>query len=214
MRFKFLALLWLYAGIANASWTGVALEVTNYDSDWEFETDIREAQITSVDFQIEEKTSTELRVGIAIGYFDMRLVPDSGAPTRKFDGNYLGIYLRQPLRLGEHLGLYGLFSVRYSDGNESGEQEDEDEAEIEWVDSRIELGLGYKVANFRITPFVAYQHVDGDVSDEQGTNVFDADDAQTVGVQLDYFIEQDAFMRFEFRDGGQAGAYLTFARRF
>ena len=211
MRYSLLILLCLYSGLANGFWTGIAFEIGDYDLDWKFDRDTREAQITSLDFQVEDKTDAGLRVGLGIGYFDMRVVADSAAETLKFDGQYIGIYLRQPVRISDRIGLHGQSDLRYWSGDESGD--DEDEAEIDWTESRLQLGLSLSFANLRVTPYAEYRHVDGDISDARGTGVYEMDEAQTVGLQFDYFVEQDAFIRLELRDGGQGG-FLTFARRY
>ncbi|MCP4410427.1 MAG: hypothetical protein GY807_22320, partial [Gammaproteobacteria bacterium] len=52
--------------------TGISFEVGNYDSDWEFKRDNREAQISEISFQIEDKTESGLTVGASIGYVDLR----------------------------------------------------------------------------------------------------------------------------------------------
>ncbi len=212
MRFSLLAVLCIYSGLAQAFWTGVAVDLANYDSDWLFDDGRREAQINSLDFQVEEKTEAELRVGAVIGYFDMRVIADSAATNRKFDGQYLGLYLRQPFRITENIALHGSLNLRYASGNESGQQEDE--ASIDWTSSKLRLGLGFRFGNWRVVPFTAYQHIDGDISDDEGTGVFEMEEAQITGLSFDYFVQQDAFVRLEFRDGGQTGGWLTFARRY
>lgn len=214
MRFSLLILL-LLPGLASAYWTGISLELGNTDSDWRFDNDTREAQISELNFQIEEKTDTDLTVGVNIGYIDLRVVADSdsAAQTMKFDGQYLGIYLRQPFRISDRVGLHLLFSVRYTSGNESGVDEDEDEADVEWTQSGVEFGISFRYANLRISPFVAYQDIDGDINADS-TDVFELDEALTQGIRFDYFVEDTAFIRFEFVTGARNGGYLNFVRRY
>ena len=211
MRFRLFIRLCLYAGMAEAFWTGVAMEFGDYDLDWKFDEDTREAQITSVDFQVEDSTEDGVRIGLGLGYFDMRLVADSAAETLKFDGNYLSIYLRKPFEITDNIALHGLFDLRYWSGNESGSGDDR--ADIDWTESRVQVGLSFSFAKIRITPYAEYRNVDGDVSDDRGTGVFDMDEPQYSGLQFDYFVQQDAYVRLELRDGGQGG-FLTFARRY
>ena len=52
--------------MAEAFWTGVAMELGDYDLDWKFDSGTREAQITSIDFQLEDSTEDGVRVGIGI----------------------------------------------------------------------------------------------------------------------------------------------------
>lgn len=214
MRFSLLLLL-LFSSLVSAEWTGVALEIGETDSDWKFEDDIREAQISEINFQIEEKIETGLTFGASIGYFDMRVIADSdsAAETLKFDGQYLGLYIRQPLPISKHVSFHGLFSIRYASGTESGADDEDDEQDIDWTQSAFELGLNLRFSRLRIAPYAIYQDVDGDISGG-GTEVFELDEPLTQGVRFDYFVEDTAFVRFEFVTGGRSGGYLSFVRRY
>ena len=212
LRFSLLLLL-CYSGLVNAQWTGVALELGNFDSDWEFENDTREAQISEISFQIEEKTASNLTVGATFGYVDLRVVvdSDSAAQTRKFDGEFIGIYLRQPFRINDNISLHGAFSIRYTSGRESGA--DDDRAEIDWTQSVFELGVSLRYANLRITAYTAYHDIDGDINADS-TDVFEMDETLSHGLRFDYFVEKTAFIRFEFVSGGFEGGYIHFVRRY
>ena len=214
MRFSLLLLL-LFSSLVSAEWTGVALEIGETDSDWKFEDDIREAQVSEINFQIEEKIETGLTFGAISGYFDMRVIADSdsAAETLKFDGQYLGLYIRQPLPISKHVSFHGLFSIRYANGTESGADEEDDEKDIDWTQSSFELGLNLRFSRLRIAPYAIYQDVDGDISGG-GTEVFEPDEPLTQGVRFDYFVEDTAFVRFEFVTGGRSGGYLSFVRRY
>ena len=214
MRFSLLLLLF-FSSLASAEWSGVSLEIGETDSDWKFDDDVREAQISEINFQVEEQIDTGLTFGASIGYFDMRVVPDSdsAAQTMKFDGQYLGMSIRQPFEISEHISLHGLFSIRYTTGNESGADDEEDEKDIDWTQSSFELGLNLRFSRLRISPYAIYQDVDGDISGG-GTEVFELDEPLTQGVRFDYFTEDTGFVRFEFVTGGRSGGYLSFVRRY
>ncbi|MDH3388610.1 MAG: hypothetical protein OEN02_11955, partial [Gammaproteobacteria bacterium] len=169
VRFSFLLPLCLYSGLANAFWTGVSMEIGNYDADWVFAGDRREAQITTINFQIEEKTTSELRVGATIGYLDLRLVADTAADTKKFSGQYIGVYLRQPAHITDSLSLHGQLSFRYNSGNENGT---DIRTDIDWAESSLLLGLSLRISNLRIMPFALYQDIDGDINDDDATLIF------------------------------------------
>lgn len=211
MRFKSLALLLLFASSAGADWTGVAVDFANVNSDWKFDDGIREAQTSAVSFQIEEKAESELRVGVSIGYLSMRIIADTAAKTRKFDAEYLRIYLRQPVRISEFISLHGLLSYRYNTGRDNDEI---NPAEIDWTETSLQIGVSLRFANYRLTPFTAVRHVDGDISDDNGTAVFDLDEPQSHGIRFDYFVDDTAFLGLEVLSGGQAGGYLSFVRRY
>ena len=211
VRFKLLVILFLYAGLAQADWTGVTLELANVDADWKFDSGVREAQINSIAFQIEEETATGLSVGGGIGYLDMRVVGDSSTDTRKFDGEYLQIYLRQEIRISERISLHGLFNYSYNDGRDNRE---DDRADIDWNEASFQIDASLRFGNFGITPFAAYYDIDGDISDDNGTEFFEMDDPVSHGIRFDYYTEPTAFIRIVFQSGGQSGGYLTFARRY
>ena len=214
MRFKLLVLLLLFSELAQADWTGVSVNIANLESDWKFDSAVREAQIDSIDFRIEEKTATGLSVGFGIGFFSMRLKGDSVTDSSKFDGEYLNIYLRQRIPVGKTFSLFGSMSYRYNTGNDDGGDDVDDRADIDWSETNFQVGVSARIANFRVTPFAAYYHIDGDISDDNGTEVFEMDDPESQGIQLDYYLEDTAFIRLVIQSGSQAGGYLTFARRY
>ena len=211
MRFKLLVILFLYVGMAKADLTGVTVELANVDADWKFDNGVREAQINSIAFQIEEKTATGLSVGGSFGYLDMRVVGDSSTDTRKFDGEYLQVYLRQEIPISENVSLHALFNYSYNSGRDNKE---DDRADIDWNEASLQIDASLRFANFGITPFAAYYDIDGDISDDNGTQVFEMDDPVSHGIRFDYYTDPTAFIRIVFQSGGQSGGYLIFARRY
>ena len=211
MRVKFLVLLSLFTGLAHADWTGVAVDIANVDSDWEFDDGLREARIDSISFQVEEKTGTGLAVGVGIGYISMRLVGDSSVDNRKFDAEYLQIYLRQEINISKSVSLYGLFNYSYNTGDDNDE---DNPADIDWDENSVQIDLNFRFAHFGLSPFAAYRNIDGDISDDNGTAVFEIDDPVSHGIRFDYYTEPTAFIRIVLQSGGQAGGYLSFVRRY
>jgi len=210
MRIKLLILLLLYVGMADAEWAGALIEIADYDADWKFDNDVRKAKITSISFQLEEKFETGLRAGGGFGYFDMRIVDDN-VDTQDFDGGYLELYLRQPWSISENTSMYGLFNYRYNSGDSSGGGERSD---IDWNEVSLHIGASLRISNYRITPFVAYYHIDGDISGDGGTGDFENDDSATQGIKFDFIIEDTGFIRLEARTGYQSGGFLSFGRRY
>jgi hypothetical protein len=212
LRCGLLLLLGLHCGNAGAEWSGISLNLGNTDVDWAFRDENREAQISEISFQIEDRTSSGLAVGANIGYMDLRVVADTDIATRKFDGQFVGIYLRQDYSITDNLSLHGIFGFRYSSGNESGDSDID--SDIDWTETGVELGIGFRFVNLRIMPFAAWSDVDGDISGEDGTSVFELEDPLTTGIRFDLFVEPTAFVRLEFVDGNRTGGYLVFARRY
>ncbi len=210
VRIKLLILLLFYAGLAEADWAGAVIEIANYDADWEFDGGVREARITSISFQLEEKFKTGLRAGGGFGYFDMHLDGESG-DTEDFDGQYVEFYLRQPWSISETVSLYGLFDYRYNRGDSRGNGE---RADIDWNELSLHMGARLRFSDYRITPFMAYFHIDGDTSGDGGAGNFENDDSTTQGIKFDFIIEDTGFIRLEARTGYQSGAFLSFGRRY
>jgi hypothetical protein len=204
-------LLYLFTGFVHADWTGVSVQLANVDSDWEFDDGLREAQINGISFQVEEKTGTGLAVGVGIGYNSMRVVGDGSTENRKFDAEYLQIYLRQEINISKSVSLHGLFNYSYNTGDDN---DDDNPADIDWDETSVQIDLNIRFANYALSPFAAYQDIDGDISDDNGTAVFKIDDPVSHGIRFDYYTEPTAFIRIVLQSGGQAGGYLTFVRRY
>ncbi len=196
---------------AAAFWTGVEVSIANVDADWEFDAETREAQTSLISFQVEEKTETGLRVGISLGYFDTRLVADDPSPTLKFDGHFVGLYLNRLVDIGEHVELYGQFDLSYHSGQDSLVEERFD---IDWTEVGVEFGASLRFAHYRVTPYVVYTDIDGDISDLADVDLFERDDPVSGGIHFDYFVEPTAFVRLSLQGGGNVGGYLNFVRRY
>lgn len=206
------ALLLLFCpGVASAYWTGVEVSLANLDADWAFDAETREAQTSLISFQAEESTASGLRVGVSLGYFGIRLLADDPAPTLKFDGNFVGIYLNQLVSLGEQVEFYGQFNLRFYNGDDSLGDE---RIDVDWLETGVELGASLRAAHYRITPYVAYTDIDGDIDDLADVDVFERDEPASAGIHFDYFVEPTAFIRFSLQGGGSEGGMLNFVRRY
>lgn len=198
-------------GAAPAYWTGVEVSLANLDADWAFDAETREAQTSLVSFQAEEATETGLRIGISLGYFDIRLLADDPAPTLKFDGNFVGLYLNRLVEFGEHVELYGQFNLRYHSGQD---RLGDEKINVDWLETGIEFGASLRAAHYRITPYVVYTDIDGDIDDLADVDVFERDEPASAGIHFDYFVEPTAFIRFSLQGGGSEGGSLNFVRRY
>ena len=204
-------LLMLSCVNASAEWTGVSMSFGNYDSDWAFSGETREARISEIDFRIEERTQGGLAFGAVIGYMDLRVSEGRDSETQKFDGQYFGIYLRQDYAINDKLSLHGGRGLSYYNGSESGDTGTD--ADIDWTESELELGIGFRFANLRLMPFARLTDVDGDISNG-GTSTFELEQSDSVGVRFDIFVEPTAFVRIELVSGADEGGYIVFVRRY
>lgn len=211
VRFSALLLLGFWVGAAQANWTGVEVSLVNTDSDWDFDGEAREAQFSQLSLQIEENTKTGLRVGASLGQSSLRVVADDRAETRKFDTQFLAIYLRQPIELSQSVGLHVQLNLRYNTGEDNDE---DDSADIDWNETDLQFGASFRFSHFRIMPFITYSDIDGDFEDDSGTQIFELEDPVSHGLALDYFVDSTAFVRLEMFGGNRSGGVLTFARRY
>ena len=60
LRFRLLILLCLYPGLANADLTGIAVKIGDSESDWKFDSGVRNARGTELSFRVEEKVESGL----------------------------------------------------------------------------------------------------------------------------------------------------------
>ena len=213
LRFKILLLLFLYAGLVEAEWTGVAIEFADTNADWKFDDETRSTHGNYISFMLEEETSGGLIIGGAIGYLVMRVDGNDTTHTNRFDsGEYLKLFLRQDFPLSSTYTFHTALSFRYSQGHEN--DSDNGRADLDWTESALQAGISKRFINWRIMPFVAYNHVDGEISDDIGTSDFELDDPVSQGVRFDYFIEETAFIRLEVQTGDQAAGMVSFYRRY
>jgi hypothetical protein len=199
--------------MAEAEWTGVALEIADTTADWKFSDGKRSTHGNSVSFLLEEKTKGGLIIGGGIGYLVMRVNGDGNNNTHRFDsGEYLKFYLRQDFPVSSSISFHGLLSFRYNQGREN--DTENGRADLEWNESAVQVGISNRFTNWRIMPYVAYNYVDGDISDDSGTSDFELDDPVSHGVRFDYFLEETAFIRLEVQTGDQAAGLISFYRRY
>ncbi len=206
-----LLLLSGFTGIVKAEWTGIAFEISDTKSDWEFSDDSREAKITSLTFQIEERTASGLSVGGGIGYMTMRVDGNDEVETKKFDGEFLEIYFRQEFTISESFSLEMLLDYGFYGGDENTSSDRDD---ISWNQLGFEFGASFQRDNIRITPFASYTDIDGDISGDDPTEVFSLEDEVGYGLRLDFFTESTAFVSLKVQTGSYDGGYLTFVRRY
>jgi hypothetical protein len=199
-------------GTAVAETTGVALKISDLDSDWDFSGETRSAKSNSISLQIEERAANGLTVGASIGYQSFRLDGDSTTSSTKFDAENLEIFLRQEFSLSESTAIQGLVSYGYYTGRQTS---DDDSADIDWSQVAAEIGVSFRVNNLEIMPFVGYINVDGDITGaEEGGGSFELEDPLIQGVNFDIYVEPTAFIRVRLQTGSQSGGYLSFERRY
>ena len=199
------------AGLAQGEWTGVEFKIGDLQADWEFSDHTREAKSNSLSLQIEERTQSGMAIGGLISYHSLRLDDMQGSGSTKFEVQQLGVYLRQEFALTEAVSLEGTLDYGYYTAREN---TDDDRAELDWSQVSVELGLAFRFANLRITPFTSYSSLDGDSDNLADGGGFELEDPYNSGVRLDIFTDKTAFVRIQLQAGSQTGGYLSFVRRY
>ncbi len=196
----------------HAAWSGISASINEIESIWLFENSERNASISRFNMHLEERTSYGLGVGANLGQSTTRLSNISGPRnTVKFDASYFGVYLRYPMQLGEHFSLQSRLGYQYNSGTQ---YDSDDEDTIEWREIDFELSFAVRFGNARVTPFVVYSNVSGDISGDAGTDAFENDKDVSAGLSLDLFVEPTGFVRLRLTRGEQDAAALIFAREF
>ena len=152
-----------------------------------------------------------MSVGGLIAYHSLRLDDSRGSGSTKFEVQQIGVYLRQDFALAETVSLEGTLDYGYYTGREN---TDDDRAELDWSQLAVELGLAFRYANLRITPFASYTFLDGDTDDVDDGGSFELENPYNSEVRFDIFTEKTAFIRIQFQAGSQTGGYLSFVRRY
>lgn len=197
MRNNLLLLLLFFPLNVYAGWSGIAGYLGTSDSDWLQLGQVREADFTYFGLRIEEKTKADIRVGASVAQFDLRLLEtDSLLNIEKFSGERLSLYLRWPVNLMQHLKWHSELQFQYHQGtrNNINSSSIQDET-INWSEWVLDLGVSIQIGRLSLRPFVNLRHIDGDISNESGTSLFQLVHAKSSGFIADYYVEPTAFIR-------------------
>ncbi len=200
-----------FTGIVKAEGTGIAFEISDTKSDWEFTDGTRETKISTIVFQLEQRSASGLSVGGGLGFMTMRVDGDDEVETKKFDGEFLEIYFRQEFSISDSFSLEMLLDYGFYGGDENASSDRDD---ISWNQLGFEFGASVKLDNIRITPFASYTDIDGDISGDDPTEVFSLEDETGYGLRFDFFTDSTAFVSLKLQTGSYDGGYLAFVRRY
>jgi len=207
------ALLVLLGGpaLADEQTTGVALKFASLKSDWKFSDGTRDTKLNSLILSLEQRATAGLTVGGSIGYHNLWIDDKGGGNSTSFDVQNIEIYLRQEHALSESITLQGLLSFAWYTGDQNDNDED---ADLDWTQVGAELGANFRQANWGITPFVSYTYLDGDTSGLEDGGDFKLKDQFGQGVRFDIYVDPTAFVGIELRMGSQTGGFLNFVKRY
>ena len=206
-----LLLAYLVPNTAFALGDGIRVSIEESEVDWSFDSGTREARITRLGFEYEERLDTGSLLGFGLGYSDISLRREGNNPSKSLTGEYLELFLRHPFELSDNLSLLTRFNYRY---NTADGTDDDETADIDWSEISLATGLALRFSHFRFTPFARFHYLDGDFDSDTGGGTFDIDDPASVGVRLDYFTEPTAYVRLTVESGDYSGIYFTFAREY
>ncbi len=211
-KYLTLLLLLLVATVGHADWAGISASINEVESVWLIDSSKRSTNITRLNLHFEERTSYGLGVGANLGQLTARLSNISYPHNSvKFDANYFGVYLRYPVQLGEHFRLHSKLGYQYHLGTQNGGN---DGNTIAWREVSYELGLAARIGNVRVTPFIVYNDVSGDISGDAGTYTIKNNENRSAGLSLDIFLEPTSFVRLRLTQGAQDAFALVFAREY
>lgn len=197
---------------ASAYWTGISAFVGQSESDWLLDGTLRQADITHFGLSIEEKTQVGLSIGARAGQISLRLkdLPIS-AQAEKFNAQFLSLYLRWPLPLTETLKLHTHFNYQFNLGDISDGSEDTD---IEWSEVTINIGISLQLGRISIRPFIEFRSIDGDITSDNSTRVFELESQNSSGLIVDLYVEPTAFIRLMASSGESRAMMLSFVREY
>jgi hypothetical protein len=196
----------------NAAWTGFGVIVGQSESEWAVEDSIRIADIGYLGLRIEEKTQTDLRVGVSAGQLALSYKnPSDNQDREKFDGQFLAIYLRWPHKVSDSLSFHSHFKYRF---NSTLQSEEELDTEIDWTELSLSLGVGLTLGRFQIQPLIEYRSLDGEVSLAGVTSDFENENDYRTGLKLDYTVEPYAYIRVQLFRGDDEQFQMSFVREY
>jgi len=213
VRFKLWPLLVLFMPLPTlAYWTGIGAYVGQGESGWDFTSGSRQADESRYGLHIEERTQSGLSIGASAGQFSLRLVdPLQLVETEKYGGQFLQFYLRWPVKLSESLTLHSRLDYQFNLGNRSGDTQDD---EIDWNQAGITLGLALRLGLVSLRPFVNWSSIDGDMTEEGFTRVFENQDKSTAGIVVDIYVEPTAYVRLKGSAAQTPSFWLGFIREY
>lgn len=214
MRFShqcFLLCLFLPVPVT-AAWTGFGVIVGQSESEWSVDDTIRIADIDYLGLRIEEKTETDLRVGVSAGQLALSYEnPSDNLDRDKFDGQFLAIYLRWPHKVSDTLSFHSQFQYRF---NSTIQSEEELDTEVDWTELSLSLGVGLTLGRFQIQPLIEYRSLDGEVTLAGITSDFENENDYRTGLRLEYMVEPYAYIRVLFSNGDDEQFGMSFVREY
>lgn len=202
----------LFPVSAQALWTGISGFVGQSERDWLLDDTVRQADITHFGLSIEEKTRVGLSIGASAGQLSLRLTNSpSSAQVDKYRANFLSFYLRWPLQLTKLLTLHTRFNYQFNLGIKSNDLENTD---IEWSEVFLNIGISLQLGWISIRPFIEYRSLDGDITSDNSTRVFELEDQRSSGLILDFYVEPTAFVRLMASSGESQAMMLSFVRQY
>lgn len=205
---SFLILL-CYLSSGKAAFTGIALAIHDEETDWQISSETVPTHIRKITLSAEEKTTGNLRVGAYLGEMSLRLESANQLPAQKFNSQFIGLYLRLPLKISPTFSFHSKFSYTFYLGNTS-----QPDIEIEWYDSRLNFGFSAQLQNIRLMPYVLYQSIDGDISTDTSSDNIKLKENFTQGINLDYYTSTSAYIRLQVTTGGSESFMLQFTREY
>lgn len=171
----------------------------------------REMDTDYYGLRVEDKTTNGIRIGALGGEFSSLLhrleVPSE---VSRFNGQFLGLYLRWPVKLNQFVSIHSQIEYRY----QTAEDNETESRKLTLNSSRAEAGLRLNVGYLAVMPFVELLSEQGDIS-QPGDNIFIENDVRSgYGLAVDVLFDATSYIRFVAIDQPQQRYSVSFVRDF
>lgn len=148
-----------------------------------------------------------LRVGVRISKVGVKFA--GASINNESSGDEVALYLYLPYQFNEFIGVTSRISLSKMAGN----SETESDTKVTYITKKASLGLSFQWQNIRILPAINALSLDGDFEDSSNNTFFSFQQRQTTytSVEIDYFVEQNSFIRFSMTEHSAGTFSLSFS---
>ncbi len=173
----------------------------------DFDTDVRQ---TDIFFRVETAASPELRAGFTLGQSSQRLDPPGVEEVLRYETNFVGVDLRLPYQLSDSLSLEAQVGWRWH----SGIGTNDEATDASWSQGWVGLAPGFRYQNLRLERYWLAHYQDGDLAIDGRQRNFSREQSFSVGLNIDYLVEETGFVRLNIGAGGDEGFLIEFVTRY
>lgn len=192
-----------------ASWTGIKLTIGDETIPIVDGDNALQLQPRILTIEVEQSSSSGVRIGATLGEQTSTITNGDSSLDVEADAAILGVYLRYRQSINDYLSIP--LSLSINNTTSSGGDES---TSIEWLEKKATLGLSLQWDKFRITSYLISRQLDGDYESPGSSFSFKTNSSATQGIDIDYFIETNDFIRFSTTKDADQTFQVSFARVF